>query len=442
VPAAAFPWDGRAPLIVLVRPRSAAGNYAAAELERTRCSMSRMSLDLLFIGALPPLPGGAPISMAGLLVELARRGHRIRAVAPITVAERGRGAAFRAAHPELNVHWFVVPSFEIATGIPPSAEYRESEGVALRRAAQPLVAARSPDVVMIGRESFASHVPQLARAWRRPCVLLARGNPTRLIIDGLYSPVQAEQFIAQFRSVDLIVAVATHLEEGLRRLGLAHVLTIPNAVDLDVFAPRPRSAELAHALGISPDAIVVLHASNMSPLKRPLDLLRAVAHLRTSLPRLVCVVVGDGPLRRLVEETGDELGLSRVLRFTGWVSHERMPELISVADLVAMPSAAEGLARVYLEAQACGRVLVASDIPAAREVVRHGGTGLLFRSGDHEDLAAQLATAANDPDLREEIGRQARHYVAQRHDLQQMVSAYEGVLTDVSRRRAHPVGTP
>ena len=119
-----------------------------------------------------------------------------------------------------------------------------------------------------------------------------------------------------------------------------------------------------------------------------------------------------------------------------------MPELISVADLVAMPSAAEGLARVYLEAQACGRVLVASDIPAAREVVRHGGTGLLFRSGDHEDLAAQLATAANDPDLREEIGRQARHYVAQRHDLQQMVSAYEGVLTDVSRRRAHPVGTP
>ncbi len=93
------------------------------------------------------------------------------------------------------------------------------------------------------------------------------------------------------------------------------------------------------------DAIVVLHASNLSPLKRPLDLLRAVAPLRTSFPTLVCVVVGDGPLRVRVEEAADNLGLSRVLRFTGWVPHERMPEFITLADLVALPSAAEGLAR-------------------------------------------------------------------------------------------------
>jgi glycosyltransferase involved in cell wall biosynthesis len=401
-------------------------------------SGTRMSLELLFVGALPPLPGGAPISMAGLLVELARRGHRIRAVAPITAAESERGDAFREAHPELHVHWFVVPSFEIATGSPPSDEYRQREGVALRRAAEPLVAARSPDIVLIGRESFAWHVPQLARAWRRPCVLLARGNPTRLIIDGLYPPAQAKRFIAQFRAVDLIVAVARHLEEGLRRLGMAHVLTIPNAVDPDVFAPRPRPAGLAHALGISAGAIVVLHASNLSPLKRPLDLLRAVARLRTSFPTLVCVVVGDGPLRVRLEEVADDLGLNRVLRFTGWVPHERMPEFITLGDLVAMPSAAEGLARVFLETQACGRVLVASDIPAAREVVTHSRTGLLFRVGDDEDLAAQLATAMTDSDLRAAIGREARHQLIHRHGLQHMVSAYERVLSDVSRRAPRP----
>lgn len=397
-----------------------------------------MSLDLLFVGALPPLAGGAPISMAGLLVELARRGHRIRAVAPITAAESERGDAFRAAHPELDVHWFNVPSFEIATGSPPSDEYREYEGVALRHAVQLLAAARSPDVVLIGRESFAWHVPQLARAWRRPCVLFARGNPTRLIIDGLYPPAEAKRFIEQFRAVDLIVTVARHLEEGLRRLGMAHVLTIPNAVDPDVFAPGPRRAELAHALDISAGAIVVLHASNLSPLKRPLDLLRAVARLRTRFPTLVCVVVGDGPLRIRIAEAADDLGLSRVLRFTGWVPHERMPELITLADLVAMPSSAEGLARVYLEAQACGRVLVASDIPAAREVVTHGRTGLLFRVGDDKDLAAQLARAMTDSDLRAVIGRQARHQVLHRHGLQQVVSAYERVLSDASRRAYQP----
>jgi glycosyltransferase involved in cell wall biosynthesis len=400
--------------------------------------MSRTSLDLLFVGALPPLPGGAPISMASLLVELARRGHRIRAVAPITAAESERGDAFRAAHPQLHVRRFIVPSFEIATGSPPSDESREHEGVALRRAAQPFVAARNPEIVLIGRESFAWHVPQLARAWGRPCVLLARGNPTRLIIDGLYPSAQAKRFISQFRAVDLIVAVAKHLEEGLRRLGMAQVLTIPNAVDANVFVPRPRPTELAHVLGISAGATVVLHASNLTPLKRPLDLLRALARLRTSFPKLVCVVVGDGPLRVPVEEAADDLGLSRVLRFTGWVPHERMPEFVTLADLVAMPSAAEGLARMYLEAQACGRVLVASDIPAAREVVTHGRTGLLFRVGNDEELAAQLASAMTDSDLRAVMGRQARFQVVHRHDFQHMVSAYERVLSDVSRRACHP----
>src|SRR4029078_3358162 len=105
--------------------------------------------------------------------------------------------------------------------------------------------AATPHIVVIARDAFSGHVPQRARAWGRPCVLLARGNPTRLIIDGLYPSAQAKRFIAQFQAVDLIVAVARHPEEGLRRLGVANVLTIPNAVDPDAFAPRPRPIQLA-----------------------------------------------------------------------------------------------------------------------------------------------------------------------------------------------------
>jgi glycosyltransferase involved in cell wall biosynthesis len=66
------------------------------------------------------------------------------------------------------------------------------------------------------------------------------------------------------------------------------------------------------------------------------------------------------------------------------------------------------MSRACLEAMACERLLIASDIPAAREIVDEGVNGLLFRLGDVEHLAARTVEAAADPAMREAIGRRAR----------------------------------
>jgi glycosyltransferase involved in cell wall biosynthesis len=414
----------------------AGGRLLPFSLSETSRVRGEAAVDILFVGALPPLPGGAPISTGRLLAELAGRGHAIRAIAPITPAELAREDAFAACHPEIELRRFLVPAFEIATGSPPSDEYRRQEGAVLLAAAEPLLRARLPDVVVIGRESFAWHVPQIAREWGRPSVLLARGNPTRLILDGTYPPAHAAFFLAQFRTVDLIVTVAEHLADGLRRVGIARVVSIPNAVDLNTFVPRPRSVGLCEALGLLPSARVLVHLSNLTALKRPLDLVGAVAELRPQLPDLRCVVVGDGPLRPAVEETACRLGVSDIVRCTGWIEHERVADYINLADAVVMPSVAEGLARVYLETQACARLLVASDIPAAREVIRHATTGLLFRTGNVPDLIAQIRRAATDPELRDTIGRSARAFVVRRHGIPDMVDAYERVLARLARSPA------
>ncbi|MGH7358098.1 MAG: glycosyltransferase, partial [Candidatus Rokuibacteriota bacterium] len=103
-----------------------------------------------------------------------------------------------------------------------------------------------------------------------------------------------------------------------------------------------------------------------------------------------------------------------------------------------LTSETEGLARVYLETQACARVLVASDIPAVREVVTDGATGLLFGTGDVEALATKILLAAADPALRATIGRQARERV-RAHSLDEAVLAYarllEGVIREHRARR-------
>ena len=114
---------------------------------------------------------------------------------------------------------------------------------------------------------------------------------------------------------------------------------------------------------------------------------------------------------------------------------------MNLADLVVMPSEREGLARVYLEAQACGKTLIASDIAAAREVVIHGQTGLLFRMGDVQDMADKIVLAAGDPALREAIGTPAREHVLGHHDLEAIAEEYLVLVRDLVRRGCRPPAT-
>lgn len=134
-----------------------------------------------------------------------------------------------------------------------------------------------------------------------------------------------------------------------------------------------------------------------------------------------------------MEDACRQHGIAEKFRFAGWVDYERVPKYVNLADIVVMPSEAESQARVYLEAQACARVLVASDIPGAREVIEDGETGLLFRTGDIDDLTAKTLLAAGNPELRAKIGRQARERVRV-HSLDRALAAHVAALQDIVRQ--------
>src|SRR5262245_7766880 len=108
--------------------------------------------------------------------------------------------------------------------------------------------------------------------------------------------------------------------------------------------------------------------------------------------------------------------------------HGVLDRFMNLADLVAMPSEREGLSRVYLEAQACAKTLLASDIAGAREAVTHGETGLLFPLGEVGDLAEKTLLGAGDPALRAAIGARARQSVEAHHDIDEAVGQYMALL--------------
>jgi glycosyltransferase involved in cell wall biosynthesis len=391
------------------------------------------ALDIVFVGHLPPFTAGSAISSFQLMAGIAGRGHRVRALAAVTPETVDAADALDGHHDGVEIRRFLLPFIPLAAGKPPSEAFRALEREGIRELLTPCLAGEPPDVIVVGRELYVGHVAGIAQAQDIPCVLLARGHPTRPILDGTYPGDAACALLEDFRHVDLIITPARHLTAGLRRLGFDRVETVPNAVDLSRFTPMPRDGGLARELRIGADDTVVLHASNLTALKRPLEIVDAATRALRRNPRLVFVIVGDGPLRAPMEEACRRKDMADRFRFAGWVGYERMPRYINLADMVVLASETEGLARVYLETQACARTLVASDIPAAREVVTDGATGLLFGTGDTEGLAARILLAAADPALRATIGRQAREAV-QAHSLDHAIPAYVALFEDVSRR--------
>jgi len=397
--------------------------------------LAQKSLHILYVGTLPPHQGGSAISGSLLLAGFVKRGCSVRALAPMTVEAAGLGDAFAAGHPEIEVTRFPVSCFENSPDISPPEEYRKREDAQIQQKLPGLIARQRPDIIFIGRETFAWQVPDIARRHAIPCVLRMAGSTTLGILKGTYSETQARRLFEQFGKVELLVTPARHLAESVRQLGLQRIKTIANAVDLEHFSPQPKNRALLQELGIEDDEIVVMHLSNMKIIKRPEDVVVSAEATVRRNPKLVYVMVGDGHCRRSLKEMCSRNDLAGRVKFTGWVEYQRVPDYINLADIVVMPSETETQARVYLETLACARVLLASDIPAAREVVTHGETGLLFRKGDIEDLTTKTLLAAGDPKLRAEIGRRARDRM-QAHNIDQAVSAYIATFREVLEKAA------
>ncbi|MEA2308537.1 MAG: hypothetical protein QOI65_823 [Thermoleophilaceae bacterium] len=389
----------------------------------------------LYVGTLPPHQGGSAMVAGQVLPGLAALGHRIEAIAPITESALGAGDPFAAREPEVELSRFVMPYLDSAPDTPPSESYRRQEREEIERLVALGIEAGPPDVLLIGRESFAPHVVGLAREHSIPTVLLVAGATTMGILNGSYPPPLAARLLDCCREVDVSVTSAQHMRTTLGELGVPDVEVIPNPVDLERFRPATRTPAMDAELDLTGGDVVVAHISNLKSIKRPLDLVDAAEIALGQNDRLVFVVLGDGPCRGAVEERAAALGVRTAFRFPGWVEHARVPEFINATDIVVMPSAGEAQALVYLETAACERTLIASDIPAAREVIDDRENGLLFPTGDVPALARAILVAAGDPTLRAELGRRARRSVA-RHSLDQVVAAYARLLESLARGQA------
>jgi D-inositol-3-phosphate glycosyltransferase len=184
-------------------------------------------------------------------------------------------------------------------------------------------------------------------------------------------------------------------------------------VDLSVF--RPVSSARSR-LGVPEDAVVLLFAGRIQPLKAPDVLLRAVASLLerdpSLRPRLVVPVVGgpsgtglDHP--ESLAQLAASLGVDDVVRFVPPVAQSTLVDWYAAATLVCVPSYNESFGLVAVEAQAVGTPVVAAAVGGLTTVVRDGASGLLVEGHRPDDYAAAMERIVSSPQLRATLSRGA-----------------------------------
>jgi glycosyltransferase involved in cell wall biosynthesis len=167
-----------------------------------------------------------------------------------------------------------------------------------------------------------------------------------------------------------------------------------------------------------PSAPRLVCVGRLCEQKGQLLLLEAARILAAQDVTFELVLAGDGEMREQIETLIARYGLQAQVRITGWISSDQVREEILAARAMVLPSFAEGLPVVIMEAMALRRPVLTTYVAGIPELVRHGENGWLFPAGDVDELAATLAACLAQPlEVLQGMGEAAYQRVLERHDI-------------------------
>lgn len=146
-------------------------------------------------------------------------------------------------------------------------------------------------------------------------------------------------------------------------------------------------------------------------------LLEAFAANRPRHPGARLTIAGDGPARAALEAQAQSLGLTGAVRFTGYLDETAVAALLEASDMLVLPSFAEGLPVVLMEALASQIPVIATQVAGVSELVQDGISGFIVPPGDVETLALRLDRLLSDPELCAAMGKAGRRKVEAEFDI-------------------------
>jgi N-acetyl-alpha-D-glucosaminyl L-malate synthase BshA len=206
---------------------------------------------------------------------------------------------------------------------------------------------------------------------------------------------------------DAVTAVSEYLKERTVREfeTTQEIEVIPNFVNCEVF--KKSSDSKFRARFAAEDEGLVIHISNFRPVKRTGDVIEFFSRLRRK-QKAKLLMVGDGPERPNAEWLAEVHGIEDDVAFLGKSSD--MEQLLSISDILVLPSEQESFGLVALEAMASEVPVIATRVGGVSEVVEDGADGFLFDVGDTDSMAEAGASLIGDRELRLRMGKSGRDH--------------------------------
>jgi glycosyltransferase involved in cell wall biosynthesis len=238
--------------------------------------------------------------------------------------------------------------------------------------------------------------------------------------------------------VDVIVPVSDEIKRSLirrRHIPEHKIRVIHYGVDLKKFCATGRVAVSAKRaeVGAGADTILVGVVARLEPPKGHRYFLKALPEVVKKYPPIHVIFAGDGALRTELEALTQQLGISRHVTFLG--ARHDVSALLNAIDLFVLPSVSEGLPNVLLEAMACQKPVIATDVGGIPEVVRHGENGYLVPPGDAAALRNTLLRCLAEREQWKNFAQRARQTVETAFSLEQQISCFESTYAEFYARK-------
>ncbi len=198
----------------------------------------------------------------------------------------------------------------------------------------------------------------------------------------------------------MVTAVSTTVSKDLEDYGLKNmnVKLVYNGVDQNIFFPSNVRSEEKY----------VLYTGRISYGKGLVELINCAKEVCESRDDINFILAGDGPLLPNLKKKVKKMGLQNRIQFLGRVDRKTIVNLYQNATIFAFPSYYEGLPGSLLEAMACQLPIVATEVPGNIELIEHNKNGILIPPKDPSALYKAIMVLLDDPNKREEIGKNAR----------------------------------
>ncbi len=240
--------------------------------------------------------------------------------------------------------------------------------------------------------------------------------------------------ITSFFTDKLIVVSGPDLRKGVKyvRRNKNKYTLIRYGVELECASSEKTLKMVREELKIKEGDILVGNISCFKPQKAPLDYLRLAEIIKKSFPAVKFILVGDGILRKMIENEILRANLQNNVILTGW--RKDISAILSSIDIFALTSLWEGMPITVLEAMCCAKPVVATDTGGIREIVIDGYNGFLVNPKDIQTMSQKLLLLLGSKELREKMGSLGRKHLGSKFNLQSMIQANQDLYATLNQR--------